>query len=59
MAIYAVHLNVLTYIEADSDCDAEGKIYENPLAYYIDGDNVISDVEIHGIDFIVGDCDAE
>lgn len=53
MAKFAVHLNVLAYVEADSWAEADQKIYETPLSHYVDGVDVIYDVETHGVEQVV------
>lgn len=49
MATYAVHLNVLANIEADSEEEARRKLFEYGIAHYVDGTDVIVDVEEHAI----------
>lgn len=53
MAKFAVHLNVLAYVEADSWAEADQKIYETPLSHYVEGVDVIYDVETHGVEQVV------
>lgn len=54
MAKFALHLNVLAYVEADSWAEAEKKFYDaQPLAHYVEGVDVIYDVETHGVEQVV------
>jgi len=49
MATYAIRLNVLANVEAESEEEARRKLFEHGMAHYIDGTDVIVDVEEHAL----------
>jgi len=46
---YSVLLNVYAVVEASSEEEARKKFWEKPMAHYIDGTDIIVDVEEHAI----------
>lgn len=53
MSKYAMRVNVLAYVEAESWAEAEKKFYDaKPLAHYVEGHDVVYDVWTHSVEEI-------